>query len=79
MLSKDLNAIVAVVMVAGIIFVVANILVDILVGYLDPRIRFRLRARNEKNDDDSRDNGAKKQLRSTGDTGTNSEETNFPL
>jgi peptide/nickel transport system permease protein len=39
MLSKDLNAIVAVVMVAGIIFVVANILVDIVVGYLDPRIR----------------------------------------
>ena len=42
MLSKDLNAIVAVVMVAGIIFVVANILVDILVGYLDPRIRLQV-------------------------------------
>jgi peptide/nickel transport system permease protein len=42
MLSKDLNAIVAVVMVAGIIFVVANILVDIVVGYLDPRIRLQV-------------------------------------
>lgn len=39
MLSKDLNAIVAVVMVAGVLFVVANALVDLLVGYLDPRIK----------------------------------------
>ena len=44
MLSKDLNAIVAVVMVAGIIFVIANILVDIVVGYLDPRIRLQVRS-----------------------------------
>jgi peptide/nickel transport system permease protein len=42
MLSKDLNAIVAVVMVAGIMFVIANILVDIVVGYLDPRIRLQV-------------------------------------
>lgn len=39
MLSKDLNAIVAVVMVAGILFVVANLIVDLVVGYLDPRIK----------------------------------------
>jgi peptide/nickel transport system permease protein len=44
MLSKDLNAIVAVVMVAGIIFVVANILVDVVVGYLDPRIRLQVKS-----------------------------------
>jgi peptide/nickel transport system permease protein len=44
MLSKDLNAIVAVVMVAGVMFVVANILVDITVGYLDPRIRLQVRS-----------------------------------
>ncbi|MCL4447129.1 MAG: ABC transporter permease [Candidatus Thermoplasmatota archaeon] len=39
MLSKDLNAIVAVVMVAGVLFVIANSLVDMTVGFLDPRIR----------------------------------------
>ncbi len=38
-LRKDLNAITAVVMVMGVIFVTANILVDIVVAYLDPRIR----------------------------------------
>jgi peptide/nickel transport system permease protein len=43
-LSKDLNAIVAVVMVAGVLFVIANIIVDIVVGYLDPRIRFSSRS-----------------------------------
>ena len=43
MLSKDLNAIVAVVMVAGVMFVIANILVDLVVGYLDPRIRLQRR------------------------------------
>jgi len=46
MLSKDLNAIVAVVLIAGIMFAVANILVDVVVGYLDPRIR--LQARSEE-------------------------------
>jgi peptide/nickel transport system permease protein len=40
MLRKDLNAIVAVVMIAGIIFAIANIVVDIIVAYLDPRIRY---------------------------------------
>lgn len=44
MLRKDLNAIVAVVMIAGVIFAVANIVVDIIVAYLDPRIRMVERA-----------------------------------
>ena len=44
MLSKDLNAIVAVVLVAGVMFAIANILVDIVVGYLDPRIRLQGRS-----------------------------------
>jgi len=39
MLRKDLNAIVAVVMIAGIMFAIANIIVDLIVAYLDPRIR----------------------------------------
>jgi len=40
MLNKDLNAIVALVLVIGIIYAIANIMVDIIVAYLDPRIRF---------------------------------------
>jgi peptide/nickel transport system permease protein len=40
MLRKDLNAIVAVVMIAGIIFAIGNIVVDLIVAYLDPRIRY---------------------------------------
>ena len=39
MLRTDLNAIVAVVLVIGLIYVVANIIVDVIVAYLDPRIR----------------------------------------
>ena len=39
MLNKDLNAIVALVLVIGIIYAVANIVVDVAVAYLDPRIR----------------------------------------
>lgn len=39
MLRKDIEAIVAVVMVLGIVFTVVNILVDLVVAYLDPRIR----------------------------------------
>ena len=39
MLNKDVNAIVGVVMVLGIVFIVLNITVDIIVAYLDPRIR----------------------------------------
>ena len=40
MLNKDLNAIVAVVLVIGIIYAVANVIIDIIVAYLDPRIRY---------------------------------------
>lgn len=39
MLRKDLNAIVAVIMVLGVVFVVVNIIVDLIVSWLDPRIR----------------------------------------
>ena len=39
MLSKDLNAIAAVLLIFGLIFVVVNIVVDLIVAYLDPRIR----------------------------------------
>ena len=39
MLNKDVNAIVGVVMVLGVVFVTLNIVVDVLVAYLDPRIR----------------------------------------
>jgi len=39
MLSKDLNAIVAVVMVIGVVFAIVNIIIDVIVAYLDPRIR----------------------------------------
>jgi peptide/nickel transport system permease protein len=39
MLRKDLNAIVAVIMVIGLMFLIVNIIVDILVSWLDPRIR----------------------------------------
>lgn len=38
-LNKDINGIVAVVLVIGVIFAIANILVDVIVAYLDPRIR----------------------------------------
>ena len=39
MLHKDLNGIVAVIMVIGVMFMVVNIIVDIIVSWLDPRIR----------------------------------------
>ncbi len=39
MLMKDLNTIVATVTVIGIIFAVVNIITDIIVAYVDPRIR----------------------------------------
>jgi peptide/nickel transport system permease protein len=39
MLHKDLNAISAVILVLGVIFVVVNIVVDIIVAQLDPRIQ----------------------------------------
>jgi len=44
MMNKDLNAIVGVVMVTGVLFAIANVIVDILVAYLDPRIRVIERA-----------------------------------
>jgi len=39
MMHKDLNAISAVIIVFGVIFVTVNIIVDIIVAFLDPRIR----------------------------------------
>ena len=39
MLRKDLNSIVAVIMVIGVVFIVVNIIVDLVVAWLDPRIR----------------------------------------
>jgi peptide/nickel transport system permease protein len=41
MLNKDLNAISAVILIFGAIFILANIIVDLIVAYLDPRIRLR--------------------------------------
>jgi peptide/nickel transport system permease protein len=43
-LNKDLNAIVGVVLVIGFAFVVINLLIDLIVAYLDPRIRYRAAA-----------------------------------
>jgi len=39
MLNKDLNSISAVILVLGTVFVIVNIIVDIVVAKLDPRIR----------------------------------------
>jgi len=39
MLQKDLNAMTAVVLTVGLVFVLANIVTDIVVALLDPRIR----------------------------------------
>lgn len=39
MLNKDLNGISAVILVLGMVFVIVNIIVDIIVAKLDPRIR----------------------------------------
>jgi len=39
MLNKDLNAVSAVVMVLGVVLIIVNIVVDLLVTWLDPRIR----------------------------------------
>jgi peptide/nickel transport system permease protein len=39
MLRKDLNAIAAVILTLGLVFIVVNILVDIIVAQLDPRMR----------------------------------------
>ncbi len=40
-LQKDLNAVMGVVMISGLFFVVANFLIDVLVGFVDPRVRIR--------------------------------------
>lgn len=40
-LQKDLNAVIGVVLVSGLFFVVANLVIDILLGVLDPRNRLR--------------------------------------
>ena len=41
MLEKDLNAIVGVVLIIGLMFSVSNLAMDLLRGYLDPRIRLK--------------------------------------
>lgn len=38
-LNKDINAISAVVIILGLVFILVNIIVDIVVAFLDPRIR----------------------------------------
>ncbi|MCR5858471.1 ABC transporter permease [Mesorhizobium sp. J428] len=40
-LQKDLNAVMGVVMVSGVFFVIVNLVIDILVGFVDPRVRIR--------------------------------------
>ncbi len=44
MLNKDLNAIIASVMIIGFFFATANIVVDLIVSYVDPRIRMQERS-----------------------------------
>ena len=39
MLNKDLNAIIASVMILGFFFAMANIIVDLIISYIDPRIK----------------------------------------
>ena len=39
MLGKDLNAISAVILTLGVLFITVNIIVDMIVTQLDPRIR----------------------------------------
>ncbi len=43
MLRSDLNTIVATVLIIGLMFAVINIVIDVLVAYIDPRIRFSRR------------------------------------
>lgn len=40
-LQKDLNAVMGVVMISGVFFVGVNLLIDLLVGIVDPRVRIR--------------------------------------
>jgi len=44
MLNKDLNAIIGTVMVVGVFFALINIVVDVIIAYLDPRIRMAVRS-----------------------------------
>ncbi len=44
-LRKDLNAIVGTTLVVAVFFLIVNIIVDLIVGYVNPRIRFREEAR----------------------------------
>ncbi len=41
MLNKDLNAIIAVVLIIGVAYSLMNVIVDIIVSFLDPRIRLQ--------------------------------------
>ena len=41
MLRKDINGICAVILVLGLVFTLVNILVDVIVARLDPRIGLR--------------------------------------
>ncbi|MFW6195817.1 MAG: ABC transporter permease [Thermoplasmatota archaeon] len=41
LLRNDLNTIVAVVIIIGLLFAVINLIVDIVTAYIDPRIRYR--------------------------------------
>jgi peptide/nickel transport system permease protein len=40
-MQKDLNAVMGVVMVSGVFFVLVNLAIDVLVGFVDPRVRIR--------------------------------------
>ena len=39
-LAKDFNAVVGVTLVIGVAFLLANLIVDLLYGVLDPRVRY---------------------------------------
>lgn len=41
LLNKDLNAIIAVVLIIGTLFIIINIIIDWVVTWLDPRIQIR--------------------------------------
>jgi peptide/nickel transport system permease protein len=40
-LRKDFNAVMGVVLIIGLAFVIVNLIVDILAGYVDPRVRIK--------------------------------------
>jgi len=46
-LRKDFNAIMGVVLIIGLAFVVVNFIVDVLAGYIDPRIRIQEKTSEE--------------------------------